>query len=151
MDYQYAKRILIEEYIEQGGENVAAFEHGMNYLQDYIESGKDKHRLQDETPMFERLCRLEKHLSVMKERNKFVVTNLKKEIKSLHQELHRVSAELRMFKTMTKKERKAFRSSQAVKDMQNTYSRIVSELHGVVTPKCKQLNESECLQINGEV
>ena len=146
MDYQYAKNILIEEYLEQGGTNVTEFVHGMNYLQDYIESNKDKGRLQDEVPMFEQLCRLQKHLSTVNERNKFVTTKLKKEIKSLHQELHRVSAELRMFKSMSKKERKVFRNSQAVKDMRNAYSRMVSELHGVVTPKCKQMEENECLE-----
>ena len=145
MDYQYAKRILLDEYLEQGGKHATDFEHGMNYLQDYIESERDERRLQDEVPMVEHLNRVRNHLSVMNERHEFLVAELKKEIKSLNKELYRVRTELDMYKSMSKKERKLFRSSQAFKDMQTAYSRMVSELHGVKDGKCYQIEINESL------
>lgn len=114
MDYLQIKKLLLAEYVANGGKNTQEFLRGMNYLEDYLESGRNEHAL---NPYVDDLMFLQK-------RNE----ELQNTVSSLKKELADKKIIIKQFRQMNKDERHQWRTSNEMARMEMVYSRMVMQL-----------------------
>lgn len=138
MDYIQIKKILLAEYQANGGTDQREFLRGMNYLEDYLESGRQDHSL---NPHVDELITLREK-----------VTRLETEISELDRTLRIKKNIIKQYRQMNKNEKLKFKSSQELMHLERTYSRMLMELEEKYKRKCfrhKEVDMHGHLQANG--
>lgn len=114
MDYLKIKKILLNEYQANGGSDQREFLRGMNYLEDYLESGRQDHTLNSHVD----------DIIVLREK----VKSLEARVEELDRSLRDKRNIIKQYRQMNKDEKFRFKSSQEVARLEAVYSRMVMEL-----------------------
>ena len=114
MDYFHIKKILLAEYVANGGKHTEDFLRGMNYLEDYMESGREEHGLNEEVSDVLFLKEVINRLQITNQELKEAVNKKNKIIKNYH--------------SMSKEERRAWKGNNEIKKIEQMYSRMLLEL-----------------------
>lgn len=122
MDYTQIKKILLAEYTANGGTNTREFLRGMNYLEDYLESGRGDHFLNTHVD----------ELAFLRKR----VEKLGNEVVELERTLKHKQNIIRQYRQMNKDERYKWKASQELMRLERMYSRMVMELEEKYKRRC---------------
>lgn len=114
MDYLQIKKILLAEYLSNGGTDTREFLRGMNYLEDYLESGRKDHALNSHVD----------ELMFLRSR----VTQLEAEVDELDRTLRNKNNIIKQYRQMTKEEKYRWKVESERIRLETVYSRMVMEL-----------------------
>lgn len=114
MDFYRIKCTLLSEYVAAGGTNKKDFIHGMNYLIDFLESGREPEPLNAEVDDILFL--------------KGKIAELQEEVAGLKEKLKHKNVVINNYREMSKQERAEVRKSKEFFKIEQTYSRMILEL-----------------------
>lgn len=114
MDYLQIKKILLAEYVANGGTDTREFMRGMNYLEDYLESGRNDHSLNAHVD----------EIIFLRSR----VEQLENDVAELNKNLRHKKNVIKQYREMNKDEKYRWKSSQELVRLETVYSRMVMEL-----------------------
>lgn len=114
MDFYRIKCTLLSEYVADGGTNKKDFVHGMNYLIDFLESGREPEPLNAEVDDILFL--------------KGKIAELQEEVAGLKEKLKHKDVVINNYREMSKQERTEIRKSKEFFKIEQTYSRMILEL-----------------------
>ena len=114
MDFIQIKKILLAEYEANGGKNSREFYRGMNYLEDYLESGRNDHFLNAHID----------EVSFLREK----IRRLEENITELDRTLRDKKNIIKQYRQMNKEEKYKWKTSQELVRLEGVYSRMLMEL-----------------------